>query len=177
MGPGPHAAMLLADLGADVVRIERPTARPRSGVGDQRLRGRRIVEADLKTPAGRQAALALAARADVLIEGFRPGVTERLGLGPADCQARNPALVYARMTGWGQDGPLAQTAGHDINYISLTGVLNAIGRRDDPPVVPLNLLGDFGGGAVYLVLGVLAALVERQASGRGQVIDTASSTV
>jgi alpha-methylacyl-CoA racemase len=174
MGPAPHAAMLLADLGADVVRVQRP--RP-GGVaedaGDRPPRGRRIVEADLKDPDGRDAVLGLAARADVLIEGFRPGVTERLGLGPSDCAAVNPALVYARMTGWGQDGPLASTAGHDINYISITGVLHAIGREGHPPAIPLNLVGDFGGGSAYLVMGVLAALVERQRSGRGQVIDAA----
>ncbi|MCW2912165.1 MAG: Alpha-methylacyl-CoA racemase [Actinomycetia bacterium] len=170
MGPGPHAAMLLADLGADVVRVQRPRA---DGGLDQRPRGRRIIDADLKVPVGRAAVLSLVTRADVLIEGFRPGVTERLGLGPADCEAVNPALVYARMTGWGQDGPLASTAGHDINYISITGVLDAIGREGHPPTIPLNLVGDFGGGSMYLVLGVLAALIERQRSGRGQVIDAA----
>ncbi|WP_371541617.1 CoA transferase [Streptomyces sp. NBC_00554] len=172
MGPGPHAAMLLADLGADVVRVQRPGT-PEDPPGDQLLRGRRYIEADLKSPAGRETVLGLAARADVLIEGFRPGVTERLGLGPADCSARNPGLVYARMTGWGQNGPLSATAGHDINYIALTGVLHSIGRAGERPVVPLNLVGDFGGGSLYLVLGVLAALVERQRSGLGQVVDAA----
>ncbi|TVT26049.1 CoA transferase [Amycolatopsis acidiphila] len=166
MGPGPHAAMLLADLGADVVQVRRP------GAGGQR-RGRRIVEADLKDPRDRDAVLGLAARADVLVEGFRPGVAERLGLGPDDCAPRNPRLVYARMTGWGREGPLAERAGHDINYIGLTGVLHAIGRAGERPVPPLNLVGDFGGGSLYLALGILAALVERQASGRGQVVDAA----
>ncbi|MCW2946658.1 MAG: Alpha-methylacyl-CoA racemase [Actinoallomurus sp.] len=170
VGPGPHAAMLLADLGADVILVRRPGTERDPG---PQHRGRRLVEADLKDPSGRDAVLALVARADVLIEGFRPGVTERLGLGPDDCAARNPGLVYARMTGWGQAGPLADSAGHDINYIGLTGVLHAIGRAGQPPVVPLNLVGDFGGGSLYLVLGVLAALVERQRSGRGQVIDAA----
>jgi alpha-methylacyl-CoA racemase len=171
MGPGPHAAMLLADLGADVILVRRPGTGPEPQKPQHR--GRRLVEADLKDPAGRDAVLDLIANADVLIEGFRPGVTERLGLGPDDCAARNAGLVYARMTGWGQDGPLADSAGHDINYIGLTGVLHAIGRAGQPPVVPLNLLGDFGGGSLYLVLGVLAALVERQRSGRGQVVDAA----
>jgi alpha-methylacyl-CoA racemase len=162
--------MLLADLGADVILVRRPGTERDSG---PQHRGRRLVEADLKDPSGRDAVLDLVARADVLIEGFRPGVTERLGLGPDDCAARNAGLVYARMTGWGQHGPLADSAGHDINYIGLTGVLHAIGRAGQRPVVPLNLVGDFGGGSLYLVLGVLAALVERQRSGRGQVVDAA----
>jgi alpha-methylacyl-CoA racemase len=166
MGPGPHAAMLLADLGADVVQVRRPG-------GQGQRRGRHVVEADLKDPQGRDTVLDLMARADVVIEGFRPGVAERLGLGPDDCAARNPRLVYGRMTGWGQQGPLADRAGHDINYIGLTGVLHAIGRAGERPVPPLNLVGDFGGGSLYLVLGILAALLERQVSGRGQVVDAA----
>jgi alpha-methylacyl-CoA racemase len=175
LGPGPHAAMLLADLGADVVRVDRPGGGglelvPRSQ--DQTLRGRRSVTADLKSDEGRELVLSLAARADVLIEGLRPGVTERLGIGPQDCQARNPGLVYARMTGWGQDGPLAQRAGHDIGYLALTGMLHTIGPAEKP-AVPLNLVGDFGGGSMFLVLGIMAALHERQGSGLGQVVDAA----
>src|SRR5690349_8360117 len=170
IGPGPHGAMLLADLGAEVVRVERPSG-GLSVVPDASrdflLRGRRSVSADLKSADGRATVLALIASADVVVEGFRPGVLERLGLGPSDCLAVNPGLVYARMTGWGQDGPLAQRAGHDINYLSVTGVLHAIGKP------PLNLVGDFGGGSLYLVLGVLAALWERQRTGRGQVVDAA----
>ncbi len=175
IGPGPHAAMLLADLGADVVRIERPSGglRLAPGAEDQMLRGRRSVTCDLKDPSGRETVLRLVERADVLIEGLRPGVTERLGVGPADCHARNPALVYARMTGWGQDGPLADRAGHDINYIALSGVLHAVGNAGGKPVPPLNLVGDFGGGSMFLVLGVLAALWERERSGTGQVVDAA----
>lgn len=176
LGPGPHAAMLLADLGADVVRIERHTggfrvAEPETP--DHLLRGRRSLAADLKDPRDRETVLRLVERADVLIEGFRPGTTERLGIGPAQCQARNPRLVYARMTGWGQDGPLAARAGHDINYISLTGALRAIGRTGQPPAPPLNLVGDYGGGSLFLVMGVLAALWERERSGQGQVVDAA----
>ncbi|MGH3783725.1 MAG: CaiB/BaiF CoA transferase family protein [Pseudonocardiaceae bacterium] len=178
IGPGPHAAMLLADLGADVVRIERPSEGKQflqlaPIADDQMLRGRRSVMLDLKDPAGRETMLRLVERADVLIEGLRPGVTERLGVGPADCRARNPQLVYARMTGWGQDGPLADRAGHDINYIALSGALHAIGNAGAKPVPPLNLVGDFGGGSMFLVLGVLAALWERDRSGAGQVIDAA----
>jgi alpha-methylacyl-CoA racemase len=176
LGPAPHAAMVLADLGADVVQVVRPSAAPAAAdpqPRDQLLRGRRTVVADLKLPAGRDAVLALAAEADVLVEGLRPGVTERLGVGPADCEQRNRRLIYARMTGWGQDGPLAQRAGHDMNYLSLTGILNAIGRRGERPVPPLNLVGDFGGGSMLLVTGILAALFERARSGRGQVIDVA----
>ncbi|WP_020661443.1 CaiB/BaiF CoA transferase family protein [Amycolatopsis benzoatilytica] len=169
IGPGPHAAMILADLGADVVRVDRPGTRERNAL----LRGRRSVFADLKTPAGRDLVRRLAAVADVLVEGFRPGVAERLGVGPADCLAVNPRLVYGRMTGWGQDGPLASRAGHDINYLSLTGALHAIGRAGQPPVPPLNLVGDFGGGSMFLLTGVLAALWERERSGRGQVVDAA----
>ncbi len=164
IGPGPHGAMLLADLGADVVRVDPPSGIRQQAVLDAQelvLRNRRRVVADLKTDIGRQEVLGLTDAADVLVEGFRPGVTERLGVGPDDCRARNTALSYARMTGWGQSGPLAQRAGHDINYLSQTGVLSAIGRQDVPPTVPLNLVGDYGGGSTYLVIGVLAALLER----------------
>ncbi|GAA1479842.1 CaiB/BaiF CoA-transferase family protein [Gordonia sinesedis] len=174
IGPGPHAAMLLADLGADVIRVQRPGTLPTEGrAADALLRGRRVVEANLKDPADRETILGLVAKADVVIEGFRPGVMERLGFGPDDLAAVNPRLVYGRMTGWGQDGPRADRAGHDINYISLTGLLHAIGRRGERPVPPLNLAGDFGGGSMFLALGVLAALLERQTSGTGQVVDTA----
>jgi alpha-methylacyl-CoA racemase len=176
IGPGPHAAMVLADLGADVVRVDRPGAGPERGAADRpdpTLRGRRRVAADLKDPVGRETVLRLVERADVLIEGYRPGVTERLGVGPADCHARNPRLVYGRITGWGQDGPLARRAGHDINYVSLTGALHAIGHAGGRPVVPLNLVGDFGGGSMLLLVGVLAALWEARHTGRGQVVDAA----
>ncbi|MFQ6393549.1 CaiB/BaiF CoA transferase family protein [Nocardia sp. KC 131] len=172
IGPGPHAALLLADLGADVVRVQRPNLLP-GFMERPQWRGRTIVEANLKDPADIEKVLGLVEKADVLIEGFRPGVTERMGLGPEATLARNPGLVYGRMTGWGQDGPLAERAGHDINYISLTGVLNAIGRKGERPVPPLNMVGDFGGGSMFLVFGILAALVERQSSGKGQVIDAA----
>ncbi|MFD5128896.1 CaiB/BaiF CoA transferase family protein [Streptomyces olindensis] len=175
IGPGPHAAMILADLGADVVRVERPqgTLDLTGGEPDHLLRGRRSVAADLKTSEGRDLVLRLVARADVLIEGFRPGVAERLGVGPEDCHWVNSRLVYGRMTGWGQDGPMAQRAGHDINYISLTGALHAIGRAGERPVPPLNLVGDFGGGSMFLLTGILAALWERERSGEGQVVDAA----
>jgi alpha-methylacyl-CoA racemase len=172
IGPAPFAAMLLADMGADVVRIARPGAAqldPRDIVE----RGRRLVHLDLKSAADVESALALIERADALLEGFRPGVMERLGLGPGPALARNPRLIYGRMTGWGQDGPRAHTAGHDIDYIALAGALHAIGERRGPPVPPLNLLGDFGGGALYLVVGVLAALLEARRSGHGQVVDCA----
>jgi alpha-methylacyl-CoA racemase len=172
IGPGPHAAMILGDLGADVVRIERPSA-PGGVARDAMLRNRRFVTADLKADEGRELVLRLVAKADVLIEGYRPGVTERLGLGPDDCAKVNDRLIYARMTGWGQTGPRSQQAGHDINYISLNGVLNSIGRRGERPVPPLNLVGDFGGGSMFLLVGILAALWERQGSGKGQVIDAA----
>ncbi len=175
LGPGPHAAMLLADLGADVVRVDRPGGGGLQLVPPERdhtLRGRRSVTADLKSDDGRERVLALAAVADVLIEGLRPGVCERLGIGPTDCHERNPGLVYARMTGWGQDGPLAPRAGHDIGYLALTGMLHAIGPVEKP-AVPLNLVGDFGGGSMFLVLGIMAALHERQSSGLGQVVDAA----
>ncbi|GAA5061996.1 alpha-methylacyl-CoA racemase [Thermocatellispora tengchongensis] len=175
IGPVPHAAMILADLGADVVRVERPSGGLDLAAGrpDHLLRGRRSVHADLKTPAGRDIVRRLAARADVLLEGFRPGVAERLGVGPDECRRANHRLVYARMTGWGQTGPLARRAGHDINYLSLTGVLHAIGPPDGRPVPPLNLVGDYGGGSMMLLTGVLAALWERGRSGEGQVIDCA----
>lgn len=173
IGPGPMAAMLLADLGADVIRLERiqgPSIKLRSGVLN---RSRRSVSIDLKKPEGVETALALLDRADGLIEGFRPGVMERLGLGPDICLSRNPKLVYGRMTGWGQDGPLAHAAGHDINYIALTGALNAIGPKDGPPSPPLNLVGDFGGGALYLAFGLVSAILEATHSGKGQVLDVA----
>ncbi|KPI18920.1 Alpha-methylacyl-CoA racemase [Actinobacteria bacterium OK074] len=176
IGPGPFAGMLLADLGAEVVRVDRPERAKEPDAGgpaDVLNRGKRSVVLDLKHPAGPAALLRLAERADVLIEGFRPGVTERLGIGPHDCLARNPRLVYGRMTGWGQDGPLAAAAGHDISYIALTGALGAIGAAGGPPQIPLNLVGDFGGGGCYLVIGVLAALHAVQRTGRGQVVDAA----
>ncbi len=178
IGPAPHACMVLADLGADVVRVERrgATADLVPGAGDSPdvlLRGRRVVHANLKSPDDVAGVRDLLAGADVLVEGFRPGVAERLGLGPQECLELNPRLVYARMTGWGQDGPRAHTAGHDLNYLGLTGVLDNIGRAGEPPVPPLNLVGDFGGGSMFLVVGVLAALWERQHSGRGQVVDAA----
>ena len=177
IGPGPMCAMLLADQGADVVRIDRLEP---SGLGvavdkrfDVKARNRRSVALDLKSDAGRRAVLRLAARADVLIEGFRPGVAERLGLGPEACHAVNPGLVYGRMTGFGQTGPLASAAGHDLNYIALSGVLDAVGPPGGKPVPPLNLVGDYGGGALYLAFGLMAAIFERQRSGRGQVVDAA----
>jgi alpha-methylacyl-CoA racemase len=173
IGPGPHAAMIMGDLGADVVRIDRPSAADPATSRDQMARNRRSVCLDLKAPADRDTLLRLVEKADVFTEGFRPGVAERLGIGPDVCMALNPCLVYARMTGWGQDGPMAARAGHDINYISLTGVLHAIGHADERPVPPLNLVGDFGGGSMFLITGVLAALWERQRSGRGQVVDAA----
>ncbi len=174
LGPGPHGAMLLADLGADVVRVQRAGQLPAgSGPADALLRSRTIVEANHKDPADHAKVMGLIARADVVVEGFRPGVMERLGYGPDDCAAVNERLIYARMTGWGQDGPMAPRAGHDINYIARTGLLHAIGRAGERPVPPLNLVGDFGGGSMFLVVGVLAALVERATSGKGQVLDVA----
>ena len=177
IGPGPMCAMLLADLGAEVVRIDRVQSAglglPRDPRGDLLNRGRRSVAVDLKATTGVDVVLRMVERADALIEGFRPGVMERLGVGPAPCFERNPKLVYGRMTGWGQHGPLAHAAGHDINYIALTGALNAIGREGEPPLHPLNLVGDFGGGALYLAMGVLAGVIEAQRSGQGQVIDCA----
>jgi len=176
LGPAPFATMMLADMGATVIRIDRP-----GGTGyfngkeefDYLNRGKRSVVLDLKDPESTSLVLKLVETADVLVEGFRPGVAERLGLGPDDCLAKNPALVYGRMTGWGQDGPMSQLAGHDINYISITGALDAIGSNDGPPQVPLNLVGDFGGGGMYLVAGVLAALHHARQSGQGQVVDAA----
>lgn len=177
IGPGPFCGMMLADMGADVLLVDRPDD-PRLGLGRDRwfdvmLRGRRSVTLDLKSADGVEAALRLASRADALIEGFRPGVMERLGLGPEAVLARNPKLVYGRMTGWGQEGPLAQRAGHDINYIALTGILHAIGRADGAPVPPLNLVGDFGGGGMLLAFGIACALLEARRSGMGQVVDAA----
>jgi alpha-methylacyl-CoA racemase len=175
LAPAPFGCMILSDLGADVLRVERAEGcGPAAAVPvDPLSRGRRSIGLNLKDPAGIEALLRLAGNADVLVEGFRPGVTERLGCGPADCAERNPRLVYARMTGWGQDGPLAATAGHDIDYIGVSGALDPIGRAGQRPVPPLNLVADFGGGGMLLALGILAALVERERSGLGQVIDAA----
>jgi alpha-methylacyl-CoA racemase len=186
IGPGPFAAMMLSDMGAEVLRIDRAAAVRGGNAGvpgirldpekpslDLLARGRRSVAVDLKHASGVETVLRLAEGADALIEGFRPGVMERLGLGPEPCLARNPRLVYGRMTGWGQEGPLAQAAGHDINYIALAGALESMGRRGQAPVPPLNLVGDFGGGGLILAYGVVCALVERQRSGRGQVVDAA----
>jgi alpha-methylacyl-CoA racemase len=177
IGPGPFAGMLLADMGADVILVDRPAS---AGLGlkrerwmDVMMRGRRSVTLDLKSKEGAAAALELVARADALIEGFRPGVMERLGLGPEAVLKRNPKLVYGRMTGWGQDGPMAARAGHDLNYIALAGVLHAFGRKDGAPVPPLNLVGDFGGGGMLLGFGIACGLVEARASGKGQVVDAA----
>lgn len=174
IGPGPHACMILADLGADVIRVERPGGGTFGG-GDQDVltRSRPSVAMDLKQPAAVAAVLDLVEQADVLVEGMRPGAMERLGLGPDDCWTRNPRLVYGRMTGWGQQGPLAQAAGHDMNYIGITGVLHGLGQDPARPHFPTNLLGDFGGGSTYLVIGVLAALLEARSSGQGQVVDAA----
>jgi alpha-methylacyl-CoA racemase len=174
LGPAPFCGMLLADMGAEVIRIDR---RRRGGAGnasaDVLARGRKSLAIDLKKPGATETVLLLIEQADVLIEGFRPGVMERLGLGPDECLQRQPRLIYGRMTGWGQHGPLAQAAGHDINYIAISGALHAIGRAGQPPAVPLNYIGDFGGGAMLLAFGVLAALFESKASGRGQVVDAA----
>jgi alpha-methylacyl-CoA racemase len=179
IGPGPFCAMLLADMGAEVVRVDR-TADAGLGIAkptqfDLYNRSRASIAVDLKQPDGVATVLRLIDQADALIEGFRPGVTERLGLGPDVCLARNPRLVYGRMTGWGQHGPLAHAAGHDWNYIAITGALHAIGRAGEPPVPPLNLVGDFGGGSLYLAMGILAAMLEAQKSGQGQVVDAAIS--
>src|SRR5271155_2557817 len=182
IGPAPFCAMLLSDMGAEVIRVDRAS---NVGHDDSRVggppgeeyrfnllaRGRRNIAVDLKNPVGAAAVLRLIDRADALVEGFRPGVMERLGLGPELCLARNPRLVYGRMTGWGQDGPIAHTAGHDINYIALSGVLYSIGAAGGPPGPPLNLVGDFGGGALYLAMGVLAGIISARASGAGQVVD------
>jgi alpha-methylacyl-CoA racemase len=174
IGPGPHACMLLADLGADVVRIDRPGGLPFvGGPHDFLTRGRPSVALDLKHPDAVETVLRLVEAADVLVEGLRPGVTERLGLGPDECLTRNPRLVYARMTGWGQSGPLADTAGHDIDYVAVSGALFGLGQDPNRPHFPTNLVGDFGGGSTYLVVGVLAAVLEARVSGQGQVVDAA----
>lgn len=175
IGPGPHAAMTLADLGADVIRVERPEGTLSAVARDKDVltRGRPSVAMDLKDPRAASVVLDLVASADVLIEGMRPGVAERLGVGPTECLARNPRLVYGRMTGWGQEGPLAPRAGHDIDYIAVSGSLHGLGRAGGPPQFPQNLLGDFAGGSAYLVIGVLAALLGARTSGQGQVVDAA----
>lgn len=177
IGPSPFCCMLLADMGADVVRVDRTQPADIGVPSDPKFqllnRGRRSIAVDLKSPEGINIVKGLIANADVLVEGFRPGVTERLGLGPQDCLQINPRLVYGRMTGWGQDGPLASAAGHDINYIAITGALHSIGPHGGPPVPPLNLVGDFGGGALYLAFGIVCALLEARNSGKGQVVDGA----
>ena len=177
IGPGPFAAMLLADMGAEVIRVDRAQAvrgpAPDRPAGDLMLRGRRNIALDLKHPDGVEALLRLVEKADAIIEGFRPGVMERLGVGPDACLARNPRIVFGRMTGWGQEGMYAQAAGHDINYIALAGALAHFARRDEAPVPPLNMVGDFGGGGMFLAYGVVCALLEAQKSGKGQVVDTA----
>src|SRR6266853_785926 len=177
IGPGPFAGMLLSDMGADILRVDR-AQQVNPGVFDKpnlepMYRGRRSIGVDLKHPEGVELVLRLVEHADALVEGYRPGVTERLGLGPDVCLARNPKLVYGRMTGWGQDGPLAKVAGHDINYISLTGALHLIGAQGGKPVSPINLVGDMGGGGLLLAFGVLAAVFEARNSGKGQVVDAA----
>jgi alpha-methylacyl-CoA racemase len=172
IGPGPFCGMMLSDMGAEVIRVDRPGAGA-GRVKDVLARNRRSIALDLKKAEGVETVLRLVATADALFEGFRPGVTERLGLGPEVCLGRNPKLVYGRMTGWGQDGPLAHAAGHDINYIALTGALHAIGRPGERPVPPLNLVGDFGGGGMLLAFGIVCALLEAQKSGKGQVVDAA----
>lgn len=174
IGPGPFAGMLLSDLGADVVRIDRPNTAPQ-GVGAITGRGRRSVALDLKSDQGRATAMSLIESADALFEGYRPGVMERMGLGPDDALLRKPSLVYGRMTGWGQHGPLAQAAGHDLNYIAISGALGSMGRPDAPPMPPLNLVGDYGGGAMFLIAGLLAGILRAKATGEGQVVDAAMS--
>lgn len=173
IGPGPFCAMMLADMGADVIRIDRLTPGFLGGGGTVIDRGRRTIALDLKQPGAADIVLRLLDKADALLEGFRPGVMERLGLGPDECLARNPRLVYGRMTGWGQDGPLAQSAGHDLNYIAITGALHAMGHAELPPAPPLHLVGDMGGGAMMLAFGVLCGLLEAGRTGRGQVVDAA----
>lgn len=174
IGPGPFCGMMLSDMGAEVIRIERPKAgNPARQRTDVLGRGRRTIAVDLKKPAGVEVVLSIIAGADGLIEGFRPGVTERLGLGPDETMKRNPSLVYGRMTGWGQDGPLAHAAGHDINYIGLAGALHAFGRKGEPPTPPLNMVGDFGGGGMLLAFGMVCGLLEAKQSGQGQVVDAA----
>lgn len=172
IGPGPFCGMMLSDMGAEVIRVDR-AAPGASAPKDVLVRNRRSIAVDLKSPAGVETVLRLCEGADALFEGFRPGVTERLGLGPEDCMGRNPKLVYGRMTGWGQEGPMAQAAGHDINYIGLSGALHAMGRAGERPVPPLNLVGDFGGGGMLLAFGIVCALLEAQRSGKGQVVDAA----
>ena len=173
IGPGPFCSMMLSDMGAEIIRIDRLNQKGSGHRANVLHRGRKSIAVDLKNSQGVETTLELIEQADVLVEGFRPGVMERLGLGPEVCLERNPKLVFGRMTGWGQDGPLSQAAGHDINYISVAGALGAMGYPDRPPTPPLNLVGDFGGGAMYLLAGILAALVERSSSGKGQVIDAA----
>lgn len=173
LAPGPYGGMLLGDLGADVIRVDRPGDAGMSRFGDIVGRGKRSIALNLKDPGAVEAAMRVLETCDVLLEGFRPGVMERLGLGPDDVSARDPRVVYARLTGWGQDGPLALRAGHDINYIAVSGVLHAIGRRDEPPLPPLNLIGDFAGGGLLCAFGIVCALLERQTSGKGQVVDAA----
>ena len=177
IGPGPFAAMMLADMGAEVIRVERAQsvkgAAPATAHWDTLLRGRKNIAIDLKNPQGVEALLQLVEKADAIIEGFRPGVMERLGIGPTECAKRNPKIVFGRMTGWGQDGPYAPLAGHDINYIALAGALAHFARKDEAPVPPLNMVGDFGGGGMFLAFGVVCALLETQKSGKGQVIDAA----
>jgi len=172
IGPGPFCGMMLADMGADVIRVDRAGSHA-SRNPDVLTRGRKSVAVNLKSDAGKEVILKLCESSDALFEGFRPGVVERLGIGPADCMARNTKLVYGRMTGWGQEGPMAQAAGHDINYISLTGALHAIGEKGQKPVPPLNLVGDFGGGGMMLAFGLVCALLATKNSGKGQVVDTA----
>ncbi|MEM7219236.1 MAG: CaiB/BaiF CoA-transferase family protein [Pseudomonadota bacterium] len=172
IGPGPFCGMMLSDMGAEVIRVDRIVDNPRPSK-DVLARNRKSIAVDLKQPTGVETVLRLVESADGLFEGFRPGVTERLGLGPEDCMARNPKLVYGRMTGWGQSGPMAQAAGHDINYIALSGALHAIGRAGERPVPPLNLVGDFGGGGMLLAFGMVCAMLEAQKSGAGQVVDAA----
>ena len=173
IGPGPFTAMMLSDLGAEVIRVDRLSHKGTGHRANVLNRGRKSIAVDLKNPRGVETTLRLIEQADVVLEGFRPGVMERLGLGPEKCLSVNPRLIFGRMTGWGQTGQLSQAAGHDINYISIAGALGAMGYADRPPAPPLNLVGDFGGGAMYLLTGILAALVERATSGQGQIIDAA----
>ena len=173
IGPGPYAGQLFADMGAEVIVVDRPTPSPVERDVSLDRRGKRSVVIDLRNPKGAETLLDLAATADILIEGYRPGVVERLGVGPDACWARNPALVFGRMTGWGQEGPWAKTAGHDINYISVTGVLNAIGEEGRVPPPPLNVVGDYGGGSLFLIVGCLAALLRARSTGKGEVVDAA----
>ena len=177
IGPGPFCGMMLSDMGAEVIRIDRAASvrggDPSTPPVDVLARGRRSIGVDLKHPDGVETVLGLVETADVLFEGFRPGVAERLGIGPEECAARNPKLVYGRMTGWGQEGPISHAAGHDINYISLAGALHGIGREGERPVPPLNLVGDFGGGGMLLAYGIVCAVLEAQRTGQGQVVDAA----